>query len=103
MQPNQNSAVIALVLCAALLFSTGFFRAPEQSDLVRTKKFELVDDAGTVRASIKIEEGGVTMLRLFDGNGEIRVKLGAEKDGSGLILLDDKTNPGIHGLAKKDG
>jgi hypothetical protein len=33
-------------------------------------------------------------------NGLIRVKLGADRDGSGLVLLDDSQQPGVHILAK---
>jgi hypothetical protein len=38
-----------------------------------------------------------------DQTGTIRVKLGAGKDGSGLVLLDDATEPAVHALAKKNG
>jgi hypothetical protein len=40
---------------------------------------------------------------LRDSKGTIRVKLGAGENGSGLVLVDDQTNVGIHALAKKDG
>jgi hypothetical protein len=30
-------------------------------------------------------------------------KLGGNKDGSGLVLLDGETNPGVHVLAKNSG
>jgi hypothetical protein len=62
-----------------------------------------VDEAGKVRASLKIEEGGETVFRIMDETGTIRVKIGGSKDGSGLVLLDDATNPGIHALAKTTG
>jgi hypothetical protein len=31
------------------------------------------------------------------------VKLGADKDGSGLLLLNGSTEPGVHMLAKNNG
>jgi len=40
---------------------------------------------------------------MSDATGTIRVKLGAGEDGSGLVLLNDATNPGLHALAKKNG
>ena len=43
------------------------------------------------------------VLRLRDAGGTIRVKLGASAEGSGLVLLDDATEPGIHMLAKRAG
>jgi hypothetical protein len=39
------------------------------------------------------------VLRLLDQQGAIRVKLGAAKDGSWLLLANDATEPGIHLLA----
>jgi hypothetical protein len=104
MQSYQNSAVLVLLMCMVLMVSSAFFsNSVYRADVIQTQKFELVDDKGKVRASITIEESGETVLRLKDENGNIRVKLGASKDGSGIVLLDDDTNPGIHGLAKKDG
>jgi hypothetical protein len=84
-----------IVLAGAKDEKTGDF------DSIRTKKFELVDDKGTVRASILTEESGETVLRLKDSKGEIRVKLGASETGSGLLLLNGKTEPGIHALANE--
>jgi hypothetical protein len=43
------------------------------------------------------------MFRMKDAQGTIRVKLGAGSDGSGLVLLDNSTNVGIHALAKSRG
>jgi hypothetical protein len=60
-----------------------------------------VDTNGKKRASIKIEPDGEIVFRMMDRSGTIRVKIGAGEDGSGLVLLDDQTNPGIHALAKK--
>jgi hypothetical protein len=49
---------------------------------------------------LKYEEGE-TIFRLMDMDGTIRVKLGASKDGSGLVLLNDSTEVGIQALAKE--
>ena len=46
---------------------------------------------------------GPAVFRLRDSAGQIRVKLGAGGDGSGLLLLDGQTEPAIHMLAKTGG
>ena len=38
-----------------------------------------------------------------DATGTIRVKLGASEDGSGLLLANDLTEPGVHILSKSSG
>lgn len=43
------------------------------------------------------------VFRLLDDRGTIRVKLGANEEGSGLLLANDATEPGIHLLAKAAG
>lgn len=69
---------------------------------ITVEEFEMVDAQGIRRASIKIEEGGEIVFRMMDRQGTIRVKIGASEQGSGLVLLDDKTEPAVHMLAKKD-
>jgi hypothetical protein len=49
-----------------------------------------------------IEESGQVVLRMLDETGTIRVKIGADTDGSGLVLLNDATEPGIQMLAQRD-
>jgi hypothetical protein len=68
--------------------------------LVRARAIELVDSKGTRRALLSVEENGETVFRLVDAKGSIRVKLGASAAGSGLVLLNDATEVGIHALAK---
>jgi hypothetical protein len=71
--------------------------------VLRARMLELVDERGQVRASLKVEPGGEAVFRLLDGQGAIRVKLGGAGDGSGLLLLDDRTEPAVHVLAKAAG
>ena len=54
---------------------------------------------GKVSAQLKVEDDGEAVLRLHDSNGDIRLKLGAGRDGSALLLLDGSTEPGVHMLA----
>lgn len=70
------------------------------TDVVRTRLIELVDDQGKARATLKVEPQGEAILRLFDSRGTIRVKLGASADGSGLVLLNEATEPAIQLLAQ---
>jgi len=76
---------------------------PGNAQIIRARSIELVDDKGKSRALLSVEANGETVFRLRDSEGTIRVKLGASKDGSALLLLNDSTNPGIHALAKNNG
>ena len=68
--------------------------------VLRGRALELVDDAGKVRAQIDVEPDGEVVLRLRDVQGAIRVKLGASQSGSGLVLLNQNTEPGVQLLAE---
>jgi hypothetical protein len=71
--------------------------------VLRGRSLELVDERGQMRARFNVETNGQVVLRLLDQQGAIRVKLGAAKDGSGLLLANDATEPGIHLLAGAKG
>jgi hypothetical protein len=75
-------------------------RAFENVSVLRAQKIELVDARGLTRARFTIEENGEVVLRLIAANGELRVKLGAGNDGSGLLLANSATEPGVHVLAQ---
>jgi hypothetical protein len=97
---------LLLLALGANLVLMGFIAAsPSQDtfDRIRVHEFQLVDDRNQERASIKIEDSGEVVFRMRDGSGTIRVKIGGDADGSGFVFLDDRTNPVIHGLARKDG
>ena len=72
-------------------------------DVLRGRILELVDQNGRTRARLNVEPGGEVVFRLLDQQGTIRVKLGAADDGSGLLLANDATEPGVHILAKATG
>ncbi len=96
---------IALALTLINLIVILFIAASPQKenfDRITVKEFEMIDQNGKQRALIKVEPDGEIVFRLRDSQGNVRVKLGAGNDGSGLVLLDDQTNPGVHALAKKD-
>jgi hypothetical protein len=81
--------------------------------VLRGQALEIVDQRGQIRARINVEPAATTpdgkkypeavVFRLTDPNGRIRVKLGADSDGSGLMLADDSQQPGVHALAKGTG
>jgi hypothetical protein len=55
------------------------------------------------RVSIKIETDSEAVFRMMYKTGTIRVKIAAGDHGSGLVLLDESTEPAIHALPKKNG
>jgi hypothetical protein len=95
----------AVNLCLVIVGLTGFpfSRTREDAPLLRGRALELVDDRGQIRARLDVEPGGEVVLRLLDRRGTIRVKLGAGEDGSGLLLNNDATEPGVHLLAGGGG
>lgn len=54
-----------------------------------------------MRCRINTESSGEVVIRLMDQTGTIRVKLGAGTDGSGMVLLDETTEPGVHLIARR--
>lgn len=90
-----NAALVAANLTQARRAS-----AAGTPDTIRARIIELVDQNGQVRAQLKVENDGEAVFRLRDPKGEVRVKMGAGGDGSGLLLLDGSTEPGIQMLAK---
>jgi hypothetical protein len=75
----------------------------ESRKVIRAEVFELIGDNGQVRSRLHVEPNGEVVFRLMDQEGTIRVKLAAAKDGSGLLLINDATEPGVHILAKGKG
>jgi hypothetical protein len=92
---------LAILVGAAVQNRTAGAQGGE--DILRGRALELVDEGGKTRARIDVERNGEVVFRLLDQQGTIRVKLGAGKDGSGLLLANDATEPGVHILAKATG
>lgn len=102
MKPSLTLGLLAATMFVALIL---FAFRNEQTifDKITVREFELVDSQGNRRASIKVEPEGEVVFRMMDSEQTIRIKMGAGADGSGLVLLDGNTNPGVHALAKKEG
>jgi hypothetical protein len=98
---------IAVALGGANLILLGLLAGGQAAgrtpDVLRGRALELVDERGRIRARLDLEPGGDVVFRLLDQEGTIRVKLGAGTDGSGLLLANDATEPGVHILAKPQG
>jgi hypothetical protein len=108
MKGKQLIICLVLINLSVLFYlvstsSTKAERLQSVAPIIRARAIELVDANGQSRALLNIETNGETVFRLRDAKGTIRVKLGASEGGSGLLLLDDATNPGLHALAKKSG
>src|SRR5688572_25132159 len=102
-------SVIAVLLALHLLHLLGFVlpakaQAPAQvQEVLRARLIELVSANGQVVAQLHPGEDGGGNLRLRNGTGTVRVKLGATPDGSGLILMDNRTEPAVRLSASTDG
>jgi hypothetical protein len=95
-------SVINVVLVGWLVTATsGTAVGQGPAPAIRASSIELVDDAGGVRAQLIVTPDGETLLRMRDAQGEIRVKLGASEEGSGLVMADQSAQPGLHVLAKR--
>lgn len=103
MQPNRLVIVLALLNLALVVFVLAPRSISNASSttqpVVRAQLIELVDSRGVVRGQLKTEEDGEVIFRLRDQHGKIRVKLGANDTGSGLLLSDDQTGVGVHILS----
>jgi hypothetical protein len=107
-----NLVLLAFVLGRGLLLaSPAEGRAPQASTpatpevlpVLRGRALEIVDERGQIRSRLDVEADGAVVLRLIDRTGTIRVKLGADEGGSGLLLLDEGTEPGVHIIARRTG
>jgi hypothetical protein len=76
--------------------------AQGDAPILRGSGLELVDADGQVRAQFSVESDGEAVFRIRDAKGAIRVKLGAGNEGSGLVLLDETTEPGVQIVARRE-
>jgi len=101
----QRFALVLLVVNLVVL--TLFFTRQRASaaqaiePILRARTLELVDGRGRVRSRLSVESDGEVIFRIFDQTGTIRVKLGAGESGSGLVLNDETTEPGVHIVARR--
>ena len=94
--------VVNLVFMALVFTRQRASAAQAIEPVLRARTLELVDGQGRVRSRLNVEAGGEVVFRLFDQTGTIRVKLGAGESGSGLVLNDETTEPGVHIVARRN-
>jgi hypothetical protein len=93
---------VGILLVVGALRHEHSIAAQTASKALRAEAIELVDARGRVRAQLSVESSGEVVFRLRDSSGTIRVKLGASDDGSGLLLANEATEPGVHLLATRN-
>ncbi len=101
---------VSVILCVVNLLLLVFFATQNRSSaqsgvspVLRARAIELVDDAGKVRAQLNIEQGGEVVFRLRDSTGTIRAKFGAGEKGSGISLMDERTEATVQLRANETG
>lgn len=94
---------INLVILIVALLQTRSTAVETVPSVLRARAIELVDERGKVRAQLNVESNEEVVFRMRDAKGTIRVKLGANEDGSGLVLLDDRTEPTVQIRANRVG
>ena len=101
---RQHRPVIALTAVNLLILLLVAAQArPDRTsvEVLRGRALEVIDERGQIRAKLHVDEADEVVLRLIDQNGTIRVKMGAAEHGSGLLLIDDATEPAVHVIAKR--
>lgn len=93
---------ISLGIALGALFYDRPAAAQPAASVLRAEAIELVDARGRVRAQLNVQSNGEVVFRLRDSTGTIRVKLGAGEEGSGLLLANEATEPGVHILATRN-
>ena len=103
---RERLAVALAALCLVAVLAVVVLDRPagakRSPSVLRARTIELVDARGQVRAQMKVERNGEVVFRLRDQDGAVRVKLGASRTGSGLLLLNEATEPGVQALAGAD-
>ena len=107
MNMNRLTVALTVINLALLIFLLAQGRAIANQTIpqvLRVRAFQLVDENGEVRAQLNVDEtNGEVVFRLMDAKGTIRVKMGASEEGSGLLLLNHLTEPGVQILADQNG
>jgi hypothetical protein len=104
MRGQRVAMVFTVINLALLAFVVGQgvnAEAQGTPAVLRAQKIELVDAKGQVRGSLEVAGDSEAVLRLRDSSGAIRVKIGGSTEGSGLILYDDSTEPGVQVVARR--
>jgi hypothetical protein len=96
-------SILNLLLLSFMLVQTPSTAQQSVAPVVRARAIELVDERGKVRAQLNVESTGEVVFRLRDAKGTIRSKFGADETGSGLSLMDDRTEATVQIRANQAG
>jgi hypothetical protein len=96
-------SVFNLLLLVFLLTQAPSTAQQSVTPVLRARAIELVDETGKVRAQLNVEQGGDVVFRLRDSTGTIRAKFGANEKGSGISLMDERTEATVQIRANQDG
>lgn len=80
--------------------------ARHEAEVLRTKRLELRDDSGRLRALLGIDKHGRVELDMGDGSGQRRILLGVKADGSPVMVLADAHDTAVLGMtvtARRNG
>jgi hypothetical protein len=97
------TSVINLLFVFFLLVQVSTTAEQSVTPVVRAKLIELVDDGGKIRAQLNVESTGEVVFRLRDAKGTIRAKFGAGEGGSGLSMMDERTEATVQIRANEAG
>lgn len=105
MKSRYFLTVLMIVNLFMFIFLMGGLSSSSADDqkILKIRGLEMIDENGLIRSSLRLEPEGEVILRFFDNKGEIRFKAGASEKGSGLLLINNLTNPGVQILAKDTG
>lgn len=96
-------SVLNLLLLFFLLVQVPSTAQQSVAPVVRARAIELVDEGGKIRAQLNVEPTGDVVFRLRDAKGTIRSKFSANEGGSGLSLMDDRTEATVQIRANQSG
>ncbi len=113
MNRKQYVLIVALSVVAGLVggvVSSWFFvgtpvfaqKTPQVAEVIRAKRFEVVDKKGQPRAALSVTEAGEPSLRLRDKKGQIRATLYLPDTGGPSFSLGDKNGQLRAGLFLTD-
>ncbi|MGE5811166.1 MAG: hypothetical protein ACM339_06665 [Ignavibacteria bacterium] len=105
MKSRYFLTVLMIVNLLMFIFLMGGLSSSSADDqkILKIRGLEMIDENGLIRSSLRLEPEGEVILRFFDNKGEIRFKAGASEKGSGLLLINNLTNPGVQIIAKDIG
>lgn len=95
---HRNRLMLAGVMLTFVLLTAAMTAGvASREDVVRAKRFVVVDVNDKPRASLAVDSDG-TKLTLFDKNGKVRVCLGVIEDGPPALFLYDENEKNRVGL-----